>query len=69
MNRPLAFEMEGERLTGRLRLLLIIIFLLATAIGYFAGTAPLQQTLFYLAGIATYTLNQLTGLLQGIFLM
>ncbi|MEQ8352387.1 MAG: methyl-accepting chemotaxis protein [Leptospiraceae bacterium] len=56
MNRQLAFEMEGERLTGRLRLLLIIIFLLATAIGYFAGTAPLQQTLFYLAGIATYTL-------------
>ncbi|MBR30980.1 MAG: hypothetical protein CMN77_06675 [Spirochaetaceae bacterium] len=56
MDRQLAFEMEGERLTGRLRLLLIIIFLAGTAVGYFSGTAQLKQTLFYLVGISVYAL-------------
>ncbi|MCB1164558.1 MAG: hypothetical protein KDK33_00280 [Leptospiraceae bacterium] len=54
MDRQLAFETEGERLTGQLRLLLIVIFLLGTAVGFFTGSARLQQTLFYLGGIGLY---------------
>lgn len=60
----MAFEIEGERLTGKLRILLIAIFLLGTAVGYFMGSSQLQQTLFYLAGIAVYTLAFVFSLLS-----
>ncbi|MCB1140114.1 MAG: hypothetical protein KDK23_15240 [Leptospiraceae bacterium] len=63
MDRQLAFEMEGERITGRLRLLLIVIFLLGTAVGFFSGSANLNQSLFYLAGIGVYTLVYIFSLL------